>query len=926
MAHKSPYSETMNLPRTEFPMRAQLPEREPERLAQWQAEDLYGRLRRARAGRPRWVLHDGPPYANGDIHVGTALNKILKDIVNRSRWLMGYDVVYVPGWDTHGLPIEHKALSELGLDRHRIDPVEVRRVSRDFALTHVAAMTRQFERLGVLGAWEHPYMTLKPAYEAEEVRVFGRMYERGLIVRGLRSVLWCPVCETALADAEIEYGPQTSPSLYVAFPLVERADLPEGTTAVIWTTTAWTLPANRAIALNPELEYEVVPTERGPLLLAAARADGALEAMGLRRLGQGPRRRGREFEGLTAMPPFGDRAVPLVLADYVTAADGTGLVHTAPGHGAEDFETGRAYGLDVVVAVDHRGRLTADAGPFAGLDWQEAEAPIVDALRARGVLYGYDHLVHEYPHCWRSKGPVLFRATEQWFCTLDPLRMALATAVDGVDWHPAWGRERMARMLAERDAWCISRQRVWGLPIPVLWCEGCGQPVATAATIERIASVFEREGADSWWTSPPQRFVPDGFACPACGGERFRLERDTLDVWFDAGSSHQAVLAREPELGFPADLYLEGTDQFRGWFNSAMITAVAARDEAPFRACLCHGFVTDGEGRKMSKSLGNGIDAMQTVAERGADLMRLWVVSTEFTADMRLSTAILDQVGDAYRKLRNTLRFLLANLGDYDPDVDAAPPDGDEASTLDLWAYGRLAEVVRDTVEDYRQLRFHAVFQRLYTYAVSDLSALYLDMVKDRLYAEAPTAPARRATQRVLYAVARWLVLLLAPIVPFTAEEAYDHLPRPAAAPDRAALCTWDEPPVASERVRAAAAAVDALAGLREEALGALERARAEGAIRANLEAALRLGPNAAEAAALAALGADVAAFFGTSAVFAQAGTGRVEVTAAPGERCERCWRVVPERVSGPYGPVCPRCADALAARVASGGGGDVAG
>jgi len=926
MAERSPYSETMNLPRTDFPMRASLPEREPAWLAAWRAEDLYGRLRRARAGRARWILHDGPPYANGDIHVGTALNKILKDIANRSHWLLGFDVAYVPGWDTHGLPIEHKALTELGLDRHKIDPVEVRRVSREFALAHIAAMTEQFHRLGVLGDWDDPYATLRPAYEAAEVRVFGAMYARGLIVRGLRSVMWCPVCETALADAEIEYGPEESPSLYVAFPMVERGDLPEGTQAVIWTTTAWTLPSNVAIAVHPELEYEAVPTERGPLLLAVARADAALAAMGLARQGEGPRVRGRDLELRTARAPFRDDPVPLVLAYYVTAEDGTGLVHTAPGHGAEDFETGRAYRLEVRVGVDGSGRMTAQTGPFAGLDWVEAEPAIVAALRERGVLLGYSRFVHEYPHCWRSKGPVLFRATEQWFCTLDPLQPALQAAVDTVTWHPSWGRERMSRMLADREAWCISRQRVWGLPIPVLWCKACDRPVVTDETIDTIARVFARDGADSWWSEPAARFTPPGLTCPGCGGSEFRLDPDTLDVWFDAGSSHQAVLDLRPDLEYPCDLYLEGTDQFRGWFNSALITSVAARDRAPFRNCLCHGFVTDGQGRKMSKSLGNGIDAMEAVAQRGADVIRLWVVSTEFTADMRLSPAILDQVGDAYRKLRNTLRFLLANLGDFDPARDGVEGGQGSFSALDLAALDRLAEVAAACLEDYEAFRYHSVYQRLYAYAVTDLSAGYLDAVKDRLYADRADGKIRRATQTVLHRIAGWLILLLAPVVPFTAEEAWARMPHAAGAPDRAVMAEWGPAPARDDGQRASARALSTLFDLRQAALGALERARTDGQIRSSLDGALTVYPNAAEREALARVGDDLAPWLGVSRVDVAAGAPAageppVVVRPAPGERCARCWRVTQDTAAGQHGPVCARCRDVLAQMAASSAG-----
>ena len=910
MAERSPYSDTMNLPRTDFSMRASLPAREPERLAAWHSEGLYERLRRARAGRREWVLHDGPPYANGDIHIGTAMNKILKDIANRARWHEGDDVAYVPGWDTHGMPIEHRALGQLGLDQHRVDPLEVRRLSRDFAERHLKAMTEQFRRFGVLGDWQRPYVTMASAYEAAEVRVFGRLYERGLIVRGLRSVLWCPECETALADAEIEYGPERSPSLYVAFPLAAKAPgLPADSQVVIWTTTAWTLPANVAVAVHPDLEYEAVPTRRGHLVVAQARAEAALAEMGLERQGEGPRLHGRDLSGLLVRPPFSDAPVPVVSAEYVTAEDGTGLVHTAPGHGPEDFATGRAYGLDVRVAVDGSGRMTDVAGPFAGMDWLGAEEAITRALDERGVLLGYSHIEHDYPHCWRSKGPVLYRATEQWFCSLDPLREDLERAVGGVEWHPAWGRERMSRMLAERDDWCISRQRVWGLPIPALWCEGCGLPVVTPATIEHIAQVFEREGTDSWWAAPASRFWPQGVACPSCGGGEFRLDPDTLDVWFDSGSSQAAVLGPAFGLHWPADLYLEGSDQFRGWFNSSMITAVATRGTAPYLQNLCHGFVVDGEGRKMSKSLGNGIDAMEAVERRGADVLRLWVVSSDFTADTRLSEAILDQTGDAYRKLRNTIRFLLGTVSDFDPDKRPAAP---AYSALDEWALERLRAVAQDCLDDYRDLRYHSVYQRLYGYAVGDLSAGYLDMVKDRLYADPVDGAARRATQYVLWQIARAFILLLEPFVPFTADEAWSFLPRGADAPDRAILAEWPELPAARPE---ALSAVEALGDLRSRALAALEAARADGLLGSALEAAIEVGPTAAERSALTTLGADAEAFFGVSAIqLRPEAATEVRVRRAPGERCARCWRVYGRLVPAEPAAVCERCERALEA------------
>lgn len=917
MAEKSAYRSTMNLPTTDFPMKGDLPHREPDWLKTWQIEDVYARLRQLRIGRPLFVLHDGPPYANGNIHMGTALNKILKDIVNRSRWLDGYDVNYVPGWDTHGLPIEHLALAQMGLNRDA-DPREIRRISREFALRHVDDMTVQFERLGVLGDWTHPYRTLDAAYEAAEIRVFGAMYRKGLVERRLRSVLWCPTCETALADAEIEYGPEDSPSLYVAFPMTTAgvADrLPSDTKVVIWTTTAWTLPSDEAVAVHPDLTYEIVPTDQGPLLLATSRAQAALSAMGLSRRGEGPRFTGRELgpEGMAVRvrPPFRDHDVPVVTADYVTAEDGTGLVHTAPGHGAEDFETGRRYSLPVTVGVDAKGRLTEVAGALAGTRWQEAEGAILEILKQQGVLLGNARFQHEYPHCWRCKGPVLQRATEQWFCTLDPLRNALDGAVHSVRWVPAWGEERLGQMLAGRDDWCISRQRVWGLPIPVLWCTACESPVVTEETIAHIASVVGREGSDAWFGGDRERFVPPGLHCPKCQGTAFDLDPDTLDVWFDSGSSQAAVLRDESfGLKWPADLYLEGPDQFRGWFNLSMITSVAAFGAAPFEALLQHGFVTDGNGRKMSKSLGNGVEPADILRTRGADILRLWSVAGDYTADMHISESILTQAGDAYRKIRNTLRFLLGNLAGFEPT--AGDRLGEEwllaASPLDQWALVRLSHVASETIEDYRALRLHGVYQRLYEYSAVDLSARYLDMMKDRLYAEAPDSAARRCTQEVLWACAHSLVRLLAPILPFTAEEAYQALSRTEDMPERVVYAEWlTLPDMAS--VKTPAQAVEALLPLRERALTGLERARAQGRIGSGLDATLTLSPSPDERPMLDALGEDITAFFGVSQVEFAATPGEdIGVREATGEKCMRCWRVLPDVKSYPQGALCDRC------------------
>lgn len=912
-AMASPYKETLNLPKTDFPMRAELAAREPERLSAWKREDIYGKLRQARDGRPKYILHDGPPYANGDIHLGTALNKILKDIVVRARLLEGYDVPYVPGWDTHGLPIEHRALAKLGIDRHGETALEVRRVSREFALSHVQAMTEQFRRLGVLGDWDHPYRTLDRSYEAAEVRVFGDLYAKRLIVRGLRSVFWCPSCETALADAEIEYGPERSPSLYVAFPLTVHGDLPADTLAVIWTTTAWTLPADEAVAVHPDLEYEVVPTDRGPVLLASARAEAALAAMGLTRLGTGPTRFGRDLVGLRARPPFGDHDVPILAAMHVTAEDGTGLVHTAPGHGSEDFELGRHHNLPVRVVVDESGHMTQESLEFAGLAWDEAEEPVRRALLARQVLMADEQFVHEYPHCWRCKGPVLFRATEQWFCTLDPLRQALDQAVRQAHWVPAWGEERMAIMLAGRDDWCISRQRVWGLPIPVLWCQACRTPVVTDRTIDHIAGVFAREGADAWFVGPASRMWPPDLSCPACGNMSFDLDPDTLDVWFDSGSSQAAVLGHG-DLPWPADLYLEGTDQFRGWFNLSLITAVAGKGGAPFKNVLCHGFVLDGEGRKMSKSLGNGIDPQDLTTRRGADVVRLWATSTDFTADTRLSEQIMDQVADAYRKLRNTLRFLLGAVADF--PADAPMPEPSAFRAIDRYALDRHMSVHRQVVEAYGSLKLHAVYQTLYPYAVVDLSAFYLDLLKDRLYTFAPDDPQRRAAQWVLRRILIDLIQDLSPILPFTADEAWQYLPKADAMPERVVFSQWSNhegvwpESLTPPEHDAWTVALE----MRELVLASLENSRRQGEIGASSDAAVRIAASPGDQAVLFHLSAaEQEEFFQAAAVTLSAApigeATSVTVQPASGRRCERC-RVVRRELSDltVVPALCDRC------------------
>ncbi len=922
---------TLNLPRTDFPMRANLPEREPEIQARWERLDVYGRLRRLRAGRPRFILHDGPPYANGMIHIGTALNKILKDFVVRFASMRGFDAPFVPGWDTHGLPIEHRAIQELGLDRKAISPAELRDHCAAFARKYIEIMTGQFKRLGVLGDWDHPYVTLDPAYEARQIEVFGEMARRGYIYKGLKSVYWCATCETALAEAEVEYRTRRSPSIFVGFAVVDGGDrLPAGARVVIWTTTPWTLPGNVAVALRGDGAYVLVRTGRGDLLLAEPLAARVLAALGLEERGRSGPWRGVELEGVVCAHPFLERRVPLVLADFVSLEEGTGCVHIAPGHGPEDFELGRRYGLPVPVPVDERGVLTAEAGPFAGLTHRDANREIPAALGRSGHLLGQGEIEHQYAHCWRCKEPVLYRATEQWFASVDGFRQEALEAIGRVRWIPAWGETRIRNMVAERADWCISRQRAWGVPIPAFYCQACGRPTITPETVRAVADLFRREGSNSWFLREAAEILPPGFRCPACGGQSFRKETDTMDVWFDSGSSHAAVLAERPDLGWPADLYLEGSDQHRGWFQSSLLTAVATRGSAPYRAVLTHGFVVDGEGRKMSKSLGNVVDPAEVIRQYGADILRLWVASTDYSGDVRVSPEILKQLAEVYRKVRNTLRFLLGNLYDFDPAQPGAVPE--RLAEIDRWALRRAGEVLARSARAYEEYQYHLVFRALHDFCVSDLSAFYLDVLKDRLYTAGPSSPARRSAQAALYGIARVLTAAMAPILPHTADEAWGHLPKLPGDPESVHLLDWPEPP--------AGALEDdflpdweALLGVRADVTRALEEARNRGLLRDSLEAAVTLHPSAEAAAALARLQGRwerEGAWEGLAHVFrvsraevaagpAPAGAHRGEmaavvVRAATGQKCPRCW-IRSETVGQHprHAELCARCAATVA-------------
>ncbi len=917
------YDHTLNLPRTDFPMRANLPQREPEIQESWESTDLYGRLRKERLGKPKFILHDGPPYANGHIHIGTAMNKILKDFVVRFATMRGYDAPYVPGWDTHGLPIEHRALTELKIDRRKISPADLRDHCADFARKYIKVMTGQFKRLGVLGDWENPYITLDPRYEARQIEVFGEMVRNGHIYKGLKPVYWCASCETALAEAEIEYREKTSPSIYVTFPVVEgKGVLREDALVVIWTTTPWTLPGNTAVALHPEGDYILVETSAGKLLLAEPLAERLLSAVGLEK---GPvlgKWKGRYLEGVNCGHPFLDRKSPLVLADYVSMEEGTGCVHNAPGHGPDDFDTGRRYNLPVVVPVDGRGKLTEEAGPFVGLGIEEANKAIPKRLKEWGRLLHLGTVQHQYAHCWRCKGPVIWRATEQWFASVDGFRDRALEAIKSVKWVPAWGETRITNMVASRADWCISRQRAWGVPIPAFYCNACGEHLITEDTIRAVVALFEREGSNAWFRREAAEILPEGAVCPSCSGTDFRKETDTMDVWFDSGSSHAAVLAQRPELSWPADLYLEGSDQHRGWFQSSLLTSVATRGQAPYRSVLTHGFVVDGEGRKMSKSLGNVVEPEEVIKQFGADILRLWVASSDYTNDVRVSGDILKQMAEVYRKIRNTIRFILGNLNDFDPAKDSLFWDSNRAigqslPEVDRWALHRLQEVVERVTAAYAGYEFHMAYRHVHEFCVSDLSTFYLDILKDRLYTAAPSSPERKAGQSVLYEVVRALILLISPILAHTSEEAWGYLTKRPGDPDSVHLASWPEPQrdLMDEELVSRWRAVRQL---REIVSRELEEVRKSGLIGSSLEANVELGVGPGLLAVLEPLTETLADIFIVSSVkvlninsdpYGPDPLPVVKVSPAQGEKCQRCWHYSETVGRFHHEDLCERCA-----------------
>ena len=916
------YRKTVRLPQTDFPMRARLPEREPEAFRADRLTALHAALRRARAGRPRFVLHDGPPYANGHIHIGHAVNKILKDFVVRSRFMMGMDAPFVPGWDCHGLPIELKVEEMLG-GKDEVPPREFRDACRAYAREQIAIQREEFARLGVLGDWESPYLTMDPAFEAGTLRELGKLLFSGHLYRGAKPVHWCIRCETALAEAELEYRDHTSPSIFVKFPARRLAGPlasldPARTSIVIWTTTPWTLPANRALAVGGDFRYgawRIVSSENpalapGEVVILAEELAPALFARWGVQAERAAGLDGRALAQSVFAHPWLDQEAPVWTADFVGLDAGTGVVHIAPGHGEEDYRLAKAHGVAPFCPVDAKGRFAQDTPVVGGLSLAEANDAVLEELARRGRLVERDGIRHSYPHCWRCRRPLVFRATPQWFVSMehDRLRERALAEIGRVRWWPRWGEERIRAMVAERPDWCVSRQRHWGVPIAVILCADCGShAITTEAVFARIVEAVQEQGIEGWFARAPEDFLDAGARCPDCGGRAFRKETDILDVWFDSGSTHACVLEPRADLAWPADLYLEGSDQHRGWFQSSLLEAVATRGQAPYRGVLTHGFVVDEKGEKMSKSRGNVVAPQEVIARYGAEVLRIWVAASDYAGDLRISESILNQQAEAYRRIRNTLRFLLGNLADFAPEAHHLAP---EARTgPERWITARLGGIAAEVRRAYEDFNFSRAFYLLHQFCAVDLSGFYLDIRKDALYCDAGDAPRRRAAQSALWDLAEHLVRLLAPILPFTSDEAWRHLPgRPCESVHLAEFLPPPEVSVDEEAWRRFFA-------LRDEVNAALDAARKEGTVKSGLEAEVVLPLAAEEMQALSErLGEELATLLNVAAV--QAGEAPA-VKPARGVKCPRCWIVrMPAHPDDPEHPeLCPRCWRALFGR-----------
>src|SRR5580698_870323 len=925
---------TVNLPRTDFPLKANLAQMEPKTLLRWDAEGLYGKIRAARAGRPMYVLHDGPPYANGNIHLGHALNKLLKDFIVKLKTMEGYDSPYVPGWDCHGLPIEIKVDSELGPRKAHMTTAQIRAECRNYAAKYVDLQRKDFIRLGILGRWQDPYLTMSPRYEAVIAGAFVEFLDRGYVYKGLKTVNWCIHDRTALAEAEIEYEEHTSPSIWVRFALksdaasIDPALAGRNVYGLIWTTTPWTIPANVAIAYHPKFEYVAAEVGDAVYIVALELLKVTAEKLGWDHPKVIAAFPGAKLEGAIFRHPFLDRDSLGILADHVTLEQGTGAVHTAPGHGQEDFEVGVKYGLPVYCPVDPGGRFYHAEGAAGRLPeeiigktvWQ-ANPIITEILKAHGALLGEEKIKHSYPHCWRCHNSTIFRATEQWFVGMErnDLRARTLKAIQDVKWLPAWGQERMSNMIATRPDWCISRQRVWGVPIIAFYCENCQEPMTDKKVLDRVVELFREHTADVWYDRSAVELIGSGVSCARCGKGDFRKESDILDVWFDSGSSHLAVLTPENGLPWPSNMYLEGGDQYRGWFHSSLLVGVALKGAAPYRECATNGWTLDDKGRAMSKSLGIGVEPEQVISKHGADVLRLWVSSVDFVEDVRLSNTILERVSEAYKNFRNKVfKNALGNLYDFHPDLDAVP--GDDLAEVDQWILLKAEELIAKCRVWYDEYAFHKVYRAFYDFATTDLSAVWVDIVKDRLYTAGPRSLSRRSAQTALYRITYALVRLLAPILSFTSEEVWGYLCKPAGSPDSVHLALLPEPSEMTQGIsmlqRERLAHWDNLMLVRDQVLKALEVAREEKKIGKSLEAKVVLTAGFDLHPLLGQYEPDLPALFIVSQVRLEQGTENgvtVEIQRADGTKCERCWKYTLDVGSDPEFPtLCAACSGAI--------------
>lgn len=920
------YNKTLNLPKTEFPMRASLPQREPLILEEWEKHNLYKKLMEVNDSKPLFVLHDGPPYANGDIHIGHALNKTLKDFIVRYKNMTGFKSPYVPGWDTHGLPTELAARKKAGISADStISDVELRKICRDTALGYVDIQKKSFKRLGVIGEWDNPYITLTKDFEAEQVKIFASMASKGYIYKGLKPVYWCPDCKTALAEAEIEYANDPCHSIYVKFNVTDDlgkltamgADLSK-TYFVIWTTTTWTLPANVAICVGPNFEYSLIKCDGEFYVMASELVSSAMEDAGKTDYEVVGTINGAELEYMKTQHPFIDRTSLVIVGDHVTLESGTGCVHTAPGHGVDDFIVCKNYPeIPVVVPVDENGVLTEEAGQFAGLKTDDANKPIAMHLEEIGALFAIKKIEHQYPHCWRCHNPIIFRATSQWFCSVDAFKKDAVAETEKVKWFPEWGKDRMQSMLLDRADWCISRQRKWGVPIPVFYCSECGKEIIDNDAMMNVSKIFAEEGSDAWFIRDAKDFLPEGFKCPHCHSDKgFEKEKDIMDVWFDSGSTHAAVLSR-PYLKYPADVYLEGADQYRGWFQSSLLTAVATGKGAPYKEISTHGWTVDGEGRKMSKSLGNGVDPQDIISKYGADILRLWVASSDYHADVRVSNEIFKQLSDNYRKIRNTARYCIGNLYDFNPDTDMVGLD--ELEELDKYALMKLDELLETARGGFEVYEYHTAAHAIHNFCVVDMSNFYFDVLKDRLYTSAPASKTRRAAQTVLYKVLDALTLLMTPILAFTADEIWKSMPHDSSRNAESPLFNEIPKPEFIEADAEFMNKWERIHSVREDVQKALELARNEKKIGKSLEAKVTLFADGELREFLNGVEDSLAEIFIVSEVEVAQGKGdfegnvedlSVSISKAEGEKCERCWtfsKTVGECSEHPT--LCAKCA-----------------